>query len=183
MTIVFSDFQIDPNSRPEFEDLSDTLTDLYASITSIREKINPEKPDVKVRRFPMRSRRSQTQKEIPKYSPSEYARHHTPSPNVMNALNVKKKSETPYAVGTEMSKLDPHYIPSSNPGGMNPFANLPGKLQGKIFGSSDLFCSCFEVVAECSLDTFDGLRITPVYRKAVSLIQPVVGAESPETNE
>mgnify|MGYP001455484380 CR=1 FL=1 len=68
--------------------------------------------------FPVRSRRCVTQRNFPKYSPSEYARHHSPS-GPMNFITDDKSIPvhiTPVAVAEEMSRLDPHYIPSKTPG-------------------------------------------------------------------
>lgn len=109
------------------------------------------------RRFPGRSRRCVTQRDFPKCSPSEYARHHSPSGPMylFTAAKAKSIQVTPLAIGEEMSRLDPHYIPSPAPG-VNPFAMLPRRLteagkHGKIFGSKDLFCSCFELSGEINM--------------------------------
>ena len=68
--------------------------------------------------FPGRSRRCVTQRDFPKCSPSEYARHHSPSGPMylFTAAKAKSIQVTPLAIGEEMSRLDPHYIPSPAPG-------------------------------------------------------------------
>ena len=64
-----------------------------------------------------RSRRCVTQRNFPKYSPSEYARLHSPSSAACamhmftNSTNIATQ-KPPVAIAEEMSRLDPHYIPS-----------------------------------------------------------------------
>ena len=68
-----------------------------------------------------RSRRCVTQRNFPKYSPSEYARLHSPSSpagamyTFTNSTNIAIY-KPPVAIAEEMSRLDPHYIPSPAPG-------------------------------------------------------------------
>ena len=70
---------------------------------------------------PVRSRRCVTQRDFPKCTPSEYARHHSPS-SASGPMYVFTDGKampvhlTPFAIGEEMSRLDPHYIPSPAPG-------------------------------------------------------------------
>ena len=64
-----------------------------------------------------RSRRCVTQRDFPKYSPSEYARLHSPSSPAgaahMFTSNTKiPVHKPPVAIAEEMSRLDPYYIPS-----------------------------------------------------------------------
>lgn len=74
----------------------------------------------------------------------------------LNGLTFRQR--TPDTIGQEMSKLDPHYIPSPEDG-MNPFLHLFGN--GKIIGQ---FFSCFEFNAA----SLPAKR--PNYRKTVSVI-------------
>lgn len=66
------------------------------------------------------------------------------------------KPSTLNAIGEAMSKLDPHYVPSS---GLNPFLHLleNGKIMPNCF-------SCFEFNAN--------QQPRPSYRKTVSMIGP-----------
>ena len=68
---------------------------------------------------------------------------------------------TPNAIGEEMSKLDPYYIPSSVQG-INPFLPLFGNRE--IKGNC---LSCFEFNAATNLQT---QQQKPSYRKTVSMI-------------
>jgi len=68
---------------------------------------------------------------------------------------------TPNAIGEEMSKLDPYYIPSSVQG-INPFLPLFGNRE--IIGNC---LSCFEFNAATNLQT---QQQKPSYRKTVSMI-------------
>ena len=64
-----------------------------------------------------RSRRCVTQRNFPKYSPSEYARLHSPSSpagtvHMFTSSTKLPVHRLPIAIGEEMSRLDPYYIPS-----------------------------------------------------------------------
>ena len=70
-------------------------------------------------------------------------------------------SNSPNAIGEEMSKLDPHYIPSPAQG-VNPFLPLFGH-NGKILAN------CFSCV---EFNTINWQQQRPKYRKTVSLVGP-----------
>ena len=69
---------------------------------------------------------------------------------------------TPNAIGEEMSRLDPYYIPSPA-NGMNPFLPLLGQ-NGKIMAN------CFSCVEFNAINWQQQPR--PKYRKTVSLVGP-----------
>ena len=69
---------------------------------------------------------------------------------------------TPNAIGEEMSKLDPHYIPSPIQG-MNPFLPLLGNRE--IIGNC---LSCFEFNSASYVEAQQQQK--PSYRKTVSMI-------------
>ena len=129
------------------------------------------------------SRRCLSQRKPTRCSPSEVARHHVTSSSGQTQKRFVNL-ETPVAIGEQMSKLDPFYIPSPATG-INPFAQLPRRLSalggGKIFGPKDLFYSCFELseekflIPESPTTEADDWAATersesPLYRKAVSMI-------------
>ncbi len=126
---ISTPFQIDPGVRPTSEDLQVSFKDI---LTHLKPK-PVEKPVIsdvtsKMQRL-----------KLPLNSHS-------------------RNSKTPNAIGQEMSKLDPHYIPSPAKG-MNPFLSL--FHDDKIMGNQ--FFSCFEFNAQQQ-------PFRPTYRKTVSMI-------------
>ena len=87
---------------------------------------------------------------------------------------AKAHKKMPLAnIGVEMSKLDPHYIPSPAQG-VNPFLPLFGN--GRFMGN--FFYSCIEFNHINNGNEENGTKSTttrPIYRKTVSMI----GQEAP----
>lgn len=153
LQVAFSCVTIDPDSRPTCSELNTLFDAMLKTLTDVKVK-SKKGPSQVIKEF-FTSKMTLSREELP-YSPSELARHHHGN---------GQTNKTPCAIGEQMSRLDPHYIPSPAPG-VNPFIPLlPRRLTamggGKIVSPKDLYCSCFEPVRPSK----------KVYRKAVSMIQ------------
>eukprot|EP00095_Tigriopus_kingsejongensis_P011690 maker-scaffold578_size132436-snap-gene-0.36 protein:Tk11690 transcript:maker-scaffold578_size132436-snap-gene-0.36-mRNA-1 annotation:"probable serine threonine-protein kinase kiny isoform x3" len=142
LKLAFQCVQMEPNSRPKFEEIIQDLQNLR------RVKSSSVFPPIDVMPNPS---------NLAKVSPSEKARIHPLRPLSHN---------TYVQIGKEMSLLDPFYVPSPGPGAVNPFALLPIRLgsKEKVVEAKDLFCSCFELGNEKLR------KRSPSVRKSVSMI-------------
>ena len=128
---LFLFFQIDPFCRPTISVIKSTFQqNIFSQLPKLTDK-----EEIKL------VTRKMNGMKLPK---SEKAKIYQNSPY--------------YAIGEEMACLDPHYVPSPNQEGINPFLPLFGST--KIMGN--FFWSCIE---------FNKSQSTrPVYRKTVSMM-------------
>ncbi|XP_059095835.1 dual specificity testis-specific protein kinase 2-like isoform X2 [Tigriopus californicus] len=163
LKLAFQCVQIEPRSRPSFNQIRSTLCEVMKSPTDSPKEQRKSSIAMQALQSPVTALSPEERHSAPtKVPPREKARIH-PRRHLSH--------DTYVAIGKEMSLRDPHYIPIHGAGLLNPFAMLPLRLDSreKIVEPKDLFCSCFELCN--SSDQRVGLSKRPsTIRKSVSMI-------------